>query len=227
MRTAWRALDQILRGEQTGLERPAPPDAANWLRVLALLLLLAAGYGVCMGSFALTGTGSGHAWQLLASSIKVPALFFLTLGVTLPSLYTFNALLGTRLSLEPLMHMMLAAFAVTIAVLASIGPIVAFFGVSSTSYSFIVLLNVLVFALSGGLGSRQLLHALSKSTVSTESSPGGRIFWISMAIFGVVGMQMAWLLRPFIGSPHDPFTWFRPQSGNFFESVYQHLMHLI
>ena len=33
--------------------------------------------------------------QLVASMLKVPTLFFLTLLVTLPSLYVFNALVGS------------------------------------------------------------------------------------------------------------------------------------
>ena len=35
--------------------------------------------------------------QVLASMVKVPLLFYLTLLVTLPSLYVFNALVGSRL----------------------------------------------------------------------------------------------------------------------------------
>jgi hypothetical protein len=46
-----------------------------------------------------------------------------------------------------------ASIAVMLAVLSSIGPIVAFFSLSSTSYSFMVLLNVAVFAIAGILGS--------------------------------------------------------------------------
>jgi hypothetical protein len=51
-----------------------------------------------------------HAWvcslgrarsfmQIPASMLKVPALFLLTLIVTLPSLYVFNALVGSRLTM--------------------------------------------------------------------------------------------------------------------------------
>ena len=37
--------------------------------------------------------------QLVATTVKVPALFYLTLIVTFPSLYVFNALVGSRLTI--------------------------------------------------------------------------------------------------------------------------------
>ena len=80
--------------------------------------------------------------QVVASMVKVPALFFLTLLVTLPSLYVFNALVGSRLTLAAVVKLLLATLGVIVAVLASLGPIVAFFSVSTTSYPFILLFNV-------------------------------------------------------------------------------------
>ena len=45
------------------------------------------------------------------------------------------------------------------------------------------------------------------------------VFGWWMVIFALVGAQMSWVLRPFIGAPGKPFTWFRPRGSNFFESV--------
>src|SRR5690606_10763469 len=58
--------------------------------------------------------------------------------------------------------------AVMMALLASFGTIVAFFGFTSTSYNFMKLLNVLVFAVSGILGLSFLLQTLHRLTVSME-----------------------------------------------------------
>ena len=52
------------------------------------------------------------------------------------------------------------------------------------------------------------------------------VFRIWIMVFGLVGAQMAWVLRPFLGSPHAVFTWFRPRSSNFFEAVIYALQHL-
>jgi hypothetical protein len=38
---------------------------------------------------------------------------------------------------------------------------------------------------------------------------------------------MSWVLRPFIGTPGHPFTWFRPRNSNFIEAVWQALQHLL
>jgi hypothetical protein len=43
------------------------------------------------------------------------------------------------------------------------------------------------------------------------------ICWI--LVFGLVGAQMSWILRPFIGNPDQPFAWFRDRESNFFEAV--------
>jgi hypothetical protein len=101
----------------------------------------------------------------------VPALFGLTLAVTLPSLYVFNALIGSRLAAGAVVRLLAASMAVTVAVLASLGPIVAFFSVSTTSYSFMVLLNVAVFAASGGLGLAFLLQTLQRLSQAPTLPP--------------------------------------------------------
>lgn len=52
------------------------------------------------------------------------------------------------------------------------------------------------------------------------------VFRIWIVVFGLVGAQMAWILRPFIGNPAIPFTWLRDRRSNFFESVWTHLVDL-
>ena len=265
MISAIRQLDRILRGEATRPDVLRDEGIRFPVVGLAFVLLLLGGvYGVCMGVYAQTDSGSGSHMQMLASAVKVPALFALTLLVTLPSLYVFNALLGSKLTFGPLLRLMVGAGAVTMSVLSSIGPIVAFFSISTTSYAFMVLLNVAVFAVSGLLGLTFLKQTLNRLTAAnapaaqvfppplpttttsgdvefTTAWPAGaldptddnalgrhtrKVFTIWMLVFGVVGAQMAWILRPFIGSPHTPFSWFRPRGSNFFESVWYHIQHL-
>ncbi len=48
------------------------------------------------------------------------------------------------------------------------------------------------------------------------------IFNIWVLIFALVGAQMSWVLRPFVGGYGEGgFVWFRPRGGNFFERVVQ------
>jgi hypothetical protein len=246
MRHWIRTLDRILRGEAT---RAADLQDGN-LRVpvvglIILIDLLGLSYGACMGLFSLTPGGSGHPMQLLAAMLKVPALFLLTLWVTFPSLYVFNALVGSRLMIQSVLRLLIASLAVMLAVLASIGPIVAFFSFTTTSYEFMILLNVLVFAISGFLGLAFLLQTLRRMSILSViskpdptsapyllgSGPLGTagdhvlaphvriVFRIWVIVFGLVGGQMAWVLRPFIGRPGQPFAWFRHPYSNFFQAV--------
>ena len=161
MKRWWKELDRLLRGEATqGSVLSADDFRIPVGGLLLMALALAALYGVCMGFFAGFRDGGPVFLQWLAGTIKVPALFFLTLVVTFPSLYVFNALAGSRLSFAAVFQLLVAALAVNVAVLASLGPIVAFFSVSTTSYPFILLLNVLVFITAGVFGFTFMLRIL-------------------------------------------------------------------
>jgi hypothetical protein len=262
MRTWWRDLDRILRGEATrlpALQRRTVEIEIGGLSVV--LLILAMVYGGCMGCFALLREGGPSFWQMVAAMAKVPALFFLTLVVTFPSLYVFNALVGSRLSIGSVLRLLVAALAVMVAVLSSLGPIVAFFSVSTTSYAFMVLVNVAVFGVSGLLGLIFLLRTLHRLSVvppvpppteatelvGVEKETGpiaeppsaldplgdqvlGRsvklVFRCWVFLFGLVGAQMGWVLRPFIGKPGLPFVLFRGRESNFFEAVWSAFVSL-
>ena len=267
-------LDRLLRGDATNLSElrggmlNVPVAGLTFLIVVLGMI-----YGACMGLFAILGSGSGRWVQVPASLAKVPALFLLTLVVTFPSLYVFNALVGSRLTFSAVLKLLIGAMAVMLAVLASLGPIVAFFSVSTTSYAFIKLLNVIVFALSGFLGLAFLLQTLHRISIADQIEyarrapppvpPGENldanvpsdlpvpaigspsmgaldrldgqvlgphvkaIFRIWVIVFGLVGAQMGWVLRPFIGAPEQPFELFREREGNFFQAVWEQIVSML
>ena len=261
MRRWLKDLDRILRGEATRL--PALRRGTIEVPVVGLAILLAALamiYGACMGMFAVFRWSDTALLQWLASTIKVPALFGLTLLVTFPSLYVFNALVGSRLRLDSVLRLLVAALAVTVAVLASLGPIVAFFSVSTTNYPFILLLNVTIFSVAGLLGMSFLLQTLHRLSLIVpepvplfEPEPVGdekgsldlvpvgalepvddrmlskhvkAVFRCWIVLFGLVGAQMGWVLRPFVGNPAVPFTWFRARESNVFQGILTALSNL-
>src|SRR5437764_890295 len=126
-----RSLDRVLKGEAT---RPAVLGGGNVeipaAGLTVLLVLLGALYGACMGTFSLVSHWGTHTsqglLQMAYSAAKAPMLFFLTLVVTLPSLYVFNALVGCRLSYTAVLRLLIAALGVTLGVLASFGTITVF-----------------------------------------------------------------------------------------------------
>ncbi len=92
-------LDQLLRGELTRLSALRRDGIAISPRRLSyVIVVLTMTYGFCMGTFAVFRAHGASVLQLLSSMVKVPLLFYLTLLVTLPSLYVFNALVGSRLT---------------------------------------------------------------------------------------------------------------------------------
>jgi hypothetical protein len=146
-----------------------------------VVLTLAAFFGSCMGGYAVIRTGMSEGgvtadamMQLIASAVKLPLLFVLTLVITFPSLYVFNALLGSRLSIASVARLLVAMLGVMMAVLASLGPIVVFFAVSTTSYPFMKLLNVAMATLAGVFGLaflRRSLHRLMMVQLGLDPAP--------------------------------------------------------
>ena len=58
------------------------------------------------------------------------------------------------------------------------------------------------------------------------ADPSQPVFRIWLLVYGIVGAQMGWILRPFIGSPDMPWTFFRERESNFFEAVVRTLGRL-
>ncbi len=253
-------LDRILRGNATSLSELKRGTIEIPVGGIAMVLVvLAMIYGACMGSFSVFRGADAALLQVIASILKVPALFVLTLIVTFPSLYVFNALVGSRLQIVSVLRLLVASLAVTVTVLGSLGPIVAFFSASTTSYPFMLLLNVIVFAVAGLFGMAfllQTLHRLSlippepeprpetdlgveeapveltpvlpRRATSALEPPDERalskhvkaVFRCWILLYGLVGAQMGWVLRPFVGRPYLPFSWFRPRESNVFQGIW-------
>lgn len=293
--TTWiKQLDELLRGERVRGELLAQGRVDVRLRTfIPVAIILGGAYGFFMAWYAFFRGGDAASMQVVASTVKLPALFLLTLGVTFPSLYVFNAIVGCRMTFGATARVLVAAIAVNLAVAASLGPILAFFTVSTKSYPFMVLLNVALLGVAGLVsvgflfrGLRGLAHAQATREVDetlartpriedpqppvvpgyamhrVPESAGGYvappptaeqlrelaarraasqrdqaiarrrttadfILLIWIAIYALVGSQMGWVLRPFIGSPDAPFTWFRERDGSFFNAVADSIARMV
>jgi hypothetical protein len=250
-----REIDRILRGDVNSSSNLRERGIAlQFGHVIFANILLAAFAGACLGVFGVANREEPEFRFMLADAIKVPLLLGLTLAITFPSLYVFNALVGSPLSVAQLGHLMAATLSVLVVVLASFGPIVAFFSITSTSYPFILLLTVAVFIVASGFAMNFLWRTIVNLTIrpappptippsDTDHSesvhalnPVGseqvgsispvvtnwavvKVFAIWIVAFALVGTQMSWVLRPFIGAPQMDFTWLRPRHDSFFEAV--------
>jgi hypothetical protein len=61
---------------------------------------------------------------------------------------------------------------------------------------------------------------------SEPTPPSMTLLYIWILLFGFVGTQLAWTLRPFFGSPGMKFSLYREIDGNFYAEVFRTLAHL-
>jgi 2-keto-3-deoxy-galactonokinase len=47
-----------------------------------------------------------------------------------------------------------------------------------------------------------------------------QVFMVWVLVFGMVGAQMSWVLRPFISAPDHPFILIAPRESNFYAAVF-------
>ena len=249
-----RDLDRVLQAGISGTMSSPPPVS----RLVRIVIMLGTCVGAGIGMFAIfrgvadDSMSQSRVWmQPIASALKVPALFLLTVATTLPSLYVFNMLLGPGLGMRDLTRTIFRSLVVMVTVLTSVIPIILFFSIVTSNYSFMKILVAAFATFAGLLGIRVILGELMReskpdlpcSTPQTPGEPvvsttaadrtlrlrsGGNLvlFFVWSSIFALVGSQMAWILRPFIGSPDADFTWFRPSGGNLFLDLFETLRGL-
>lgn len=257
----WSMADGLLRGRLLSKDelREGRLGASSGT-LIAVGAVAGALYGAAMGLFGVLRPMHATWKQVLADALKVPALFLLTLVVAFPSLYAFSALADSKLRFGDTLKLLLIAIGVNLVLLASFAPVTAFFTVSTTSYSFMVLLNCAFFALSGVFGLSVLSRALHavyepparpQPIAEAQSDPDPvlvrraeeerkrwseqqraaarprRVFYAWFLIYGLVGSQMGWILRPFIGAPGMEFQLFRAREGSFFEGFFTALGHFL
>jgi len=173
-------------------------------------------YGIAMGSY------NGFR-QAISSGIKVPLLLSLALLICFPAFFIIQYALGSKLRFCQMFMIILSGFVITGLIMLSFAPIVIFFLITGCNYSFLKLLHVAIFGLSGFFGMKTILYALRFSCEKKNVYPkiGVVVFRFWILILAFVGMQLAWNLRPFIGSRDLPFELLRKREGNFYIAVIQ------
>ena len=191
------------------------------LKQVLFILLFTFLYGIVMGSY------NGFL-QSLVTGIKVPCLIFLSLLICFPALYVIQYMIGSTMTLSQMANVILSGFIVFSTIALSFAPIVIFFMITSENYAFLKLLHVAIFAFSGIFAVKTIISGLSYSCEKKNIYPklGMKIFKIWIVIFAFVASQLAWNLRPFVGSRDLPFELFRVRESNFYVAVIQSVAHL-
>jgi len=174
--------------------------------------------------------GSEHSvWQALASSVKLPLLFLITLLICLPTLYFFNTIFEASLTLGQNFALLLTAVTMTAIVLLAFAPVTLFFLITTSQYQFYKLLNVAIFAMAGWIGVRQLTLGMRLLTANDRRGARvrGRLLRLWTLLYAFVGSQLAWTLRPFFGAPGLPFELFRGLGGNVYTNIFASIGELL
>jgi hypothetical protein len=181
-------------------------------------------YGAIIGA-----TNSTTPLQILSSAIKLPALYVITLIVCLPTLYIFNAFFGSRSTIPQHFAYLLSTITVISVLLCGFAPVSLFFLLTVNDKFFFLLLNIAIFTLTGILGVSFLYQAM-KPGEAEEQIGNTKIrtnilkFWLFL--YGFVGTQLGWTLRPFFGTGKN-FDLFRPREGSFFTAIWESIQRLM
>lgn len=206
-----QAVDQLLRDVPAFLRRvQAGQDLAVVARAMILTVVVCAGgFGAAMGAHR-------AGMQVLYAAVKLPAALLLTTAVCAPALTALNACFRRKASLPRDLALVLGALALTSLVLAAQAPLVLLAVELQASYHAVILLVVACCMLAGAVGISLLARGLA-----LDASPGRWAVGLGLAlVFGLVGTQMSWTLRPFLLRPRSPHVVFiRSLEGSFLEAV--------
>lgn len=222
------SISTLLRGDVG----PIAAWTREWnparMALCALVIIVGAGaYGASMGAWR-------DATQMAYSAIKLPLVILLTtLGNALIN-GMLAPLLGLNLRFRESLASILISFAIASAILGAMSPLILFMvwntpppgsatSVASFSYSLLLLTEVLVIAFAGITANLRLLHLLRN--LGGSSSVAWRVLFNWLAVNLLLGAQLSWMLRPFLGLRSSPTTFFSPEPfhGNFFEAVFHAL----
>jgi hypothetical protein len=192
------------------------------LKQLLVIFIFSFLYGIVMGSF------NGYL-QSLVTAFKIPCLLLLSLLICFPALFVIQYMIGSTMTFFQMSNTILSGFVVFTTIMLSFAPIVIFFMITSDNYAFLKLLHVAIFTFSGIFAVKTIVKGLRYSCEKKNVYPkvGMNIFAIWIIIFAFVSSQLAWNLRPFVGSRELPFEMFRTRQGNFYIAVIQSIGDMV
>jgi hypothetical protein len=218
MRAMLAHADELLRGR--GAFHPVrSAELPVWLLPL-ITLAFAPFYGAFMGSFHFVSPE--RLWQVLYSAVKMPILLFATTVVCLPGFFVLNTVLGLRDDFGESLKAVLAGQAGLSVILASLAPLTRFFYFSVATYDAALLFNLAALAVATIAAQFVMLRHYR---VLMRRNPRHRLMLLAwLAVYAFVGIQMAWMLRPFVGDPTLRVSFFRAEP---FSNAYVVVFRLI
>lgn len=207
-------VDGLLRSTgRFAISAPRVP----WGPLVALLVAGGFAYGAAMGMF------GARALQALYSGLKVPLLLGVTSLVCLPNFFVVNTLLGLRDDFKFALRGVLAAQATMAVALAALAPLTLWVYASIRDYDFAILLNGLFFLVATLVGQVTLTRHYRPLVARDPRHRLGKGAWLTLYVF--VAIQLAWVLRPFVGSPGLGVSFLRENAwSNAYVEVFERVL---
>lgn len=168
---------------------------------VAAVLVGGAAYGACMGSYA------GRPVQVIYSATKVPILIGLTAALALPGFFVLNTLLGLRADWPRALRAVARSQAAVAVSLGSLAPLVLVWYSAGVRYHAATLFSGGAFLLASLAAQWRLRRAYRPLIARDRRHRLMLAAWLGVYVF--VGIQLAWVLRPFVGDPAAPPAFFR------------------
>jgi hypothetical protein len=147
-------------------------------------------------------------------------------------------LLGLNISARQSLLAVLLSFTIAAAILGAFSPLLYFMvwntppltagaGAAHSAHSLILVIETLIIAFAGVAANVRLVQLLRELSGSRAVARKVLFAWLAGNLF--LGSQLAWILRPFVGSPALPLQFLRPDAlhGTFYESICQAAKHLL
>ena len=209
IRAFFTSMDDFLRGR--GLFAADAPLAGRLKWLLVLLVVCGLFYGAVMGSY--SGLQPGRFQQLLFSGLKVVFLLLISFALCLPSFFVLNVIAGVADDFPEVLRAIISTQSCITVVLACLAPFTAVWYLSCSDYQLAVLFNGAMFAVASASAQVVVRRYYAPLIGRSPRHRQLRFAWFFLYVF--VGIQMAWVLRPFIGDPKLPVSFFRREAwGN-------------
>jgi hypothetical protein len=218
----------LCRGDSAAITQWIDEQDGRWILFCMLTIAVCSGvYGATIGLWR-------AGLMALYVAIKFPLLIFLTTLCNGTLNWMLAAVMGAGFTFRQTVLAQLMGYAVAALILAALAPITLFILFNTPSlmsgdtfgHSFFLLINVGVLAFAGIISNLRLHQFLLQKTGRRNLARKVLVAWLAGNL--LVGAQLSWNLRPFIGAPGLEIQFLRPNpfDGNFYETVYRSALRL-
>ena len=223
MKQLWQDLIELCKGKPEELSLWMEPEHKNKLYSCLFWIILGSGmYGATIGLWRAP-------MQASFVAIKFPLLILLT---TLGNGFLngiLAQLLGAPINFRQSMTAVFISFAIASIILGSLAPLTFFMVLNApamdslkaaNAHDMIILADIIIISFAGITANLHLFRLLEFINKSKLRASQLLFAWLAGNL--LLGGQLSWIMRPFIGTPTAPVEFLRDAAfnGNFFEIVW-------